>query len=77
MNGRLSVPLYIIAEERTVSCITRNSEVVIDVALFQFRLWKIQDWLMWSITKKLNLSTIQLLRSVSEVTRLCDKFRKY
>jgi hypothetical protein len=37
MNGHLSVPLYIIAEEKKISSITNDYEVIIDVVLLAFR----------------------------------------
>jgi hypothetical protein len=37
MNGSLSVPLYIIAEEKKISAITNDYEVIIDVSLFLLR----------------------------------------
>jgi hypothetical protein len=37
MNGSLSVPLYIIAEEKKIASITNDYEVIIDVFLLVFR----------------------------------------
>jgi hypothetical protein len=45
MHGTLTVPLYIIAEERQVASITRSYDEIIDVLLLRRRLLRAQDWL--------------------------------
>lgn len=43
MHGNLSVPLYIIAEERQVVAISRNYDEIIDVVFALHRPLKTQD----------------------------------
>jgi hypothetical protein len=44
MNGTLTVPLYIVAEERQVAAISRNYTEIVDVRLQPCRPSKIQGW---------------------------------
>jgi hypothetical protein len=62
MNGSLSIPLYIIAEEKKVASISRNYEEIIDVFFLLFRHLKTHDLHEWLITKKLKLSSTRQSR---------------